>query len=111
MTVLDIYDIIFIWKRERDVLKALVLAGGFPQIALIKELKERGYTVVLADYNENPVDRWCLGNASMESDSLGNVMAVKINNQAQRRIDGAVTLIILYEVFRRYRTTLYSKLQ
>lgn len=65
----------------------------------------------LVNYNENPVDRWCLGNASMESDSLGNVMAVKINNQAQRRIDGAVTLIILYEVFRRYRTTLYSKLQ
>lgn len=36
-------------------MKALVLAGGFPQIALIKELKKRGYTVVLADWNENPV--------------------------------------------------------
>lgn len=65
----------------------------------------------LINYNENPVDRWCLGNASMEMDSLGNVMAVKINNQAQRRIDGAVTLIILYEIFRRYRTTLISKLK
>lgn len=64
----------------------------------------------LINYNENPVDRWCLGNASMEIDSLGNVMAVKINNQAQRRIDGAVTLIILYEMFRRYRTTLYNKI-
>ncbi len=64
----------------------------------------------LINYNENPIDRWCLGNASMEIDSLGNVMAVKINNQAQRRIDGAVTLIILYEMFRRYRTTLNNKL-
>jgi len=36
-------------------MKALVLAGGFPQITLIKELKKRGYTVVLADWNENPV--------------------------------------------------------
>ena len=36
-------------------MKALVLAGGFPQIALIKELKARGYTVVLADWNESPV--------------------------------------------------------
>lgn len=35
--------------------KALVLAGGFPQIELIKNLKSRGYTVVLADYLENPV--------------------------------------------------------
>ena len=36
-------------------MKALVLAGGFPQIALLKELSKRGYTTVLADYYENPV--------------------------------------------------------
>ena len=35
--------------------KALVLAGGFPQIALIKELKNRGYFTILADFNENPI--------------------------------------------------------
>lgn len=35
--------------------KALVLAGGFPQIALIQELKCRGIYVLLPDYNENPV--------------------------------------------------------
>ena len=38
-------------------MKALVLAGGFPQIALIKELKSRSVTVALADWNENPVAR------------------------------------------------------
>lgn len=36
-------------------MKALVLAGGFPQIALIEELKKREIFVVLADYNEEPV--------------------------------------------------------
>ena len=36
-------------------MNVLVLAGGFPQIALIKELKSRGYRVILADYNEEPV--------------------------------------------------------
>ena len=36
-------------------MKALVLAGGFPQIALIKELKSRGYETVLADYYAEPV--------------------------------------------------------
>lgn len=56
------------------------------------------------NYNENPIDAWCLGNASMEMDSYGNVMAVKINNQQSRRIDGAVTLIIVYEIWRRYRS-------
>ncbi len=35
--------------------KALVLAGGLPQIELILELKKRGYYVVLADYTEHPV--------------------------------------------------------
>lgn len=36
-------------------MKALVLAGGFPQIALIQELKNRGIFTILADYYENPV--------------------------------------------------------
>ncbi len=36
-------------------MKALVLAGGFPQIALIKELHKRGIEVILADYNDMPV--------------------------------------------------------
>ncbi len=35
--------------------KALVLAGGIPQIELIQELKNRGYFTILADYYENPV--------------------------------------------------------
>lgn len=74
------------------------------------KLAEADFKDQLINYNENAIDRWCYGNASMEMDSLGNVMAVKINNQMQRRIDGAVTLIILYEVFRRYRTALFNKL-
>ena len=35
--------------------KGLVLAGGFPQIALIKELHARDIYVLLADYNDEPV--------------------------------------------------------
>ena len=36
-------------------MKALVLAGGVPQIELICQLKKRGYTVILADYHPEPV--------------------------------------------------------
>ena len=36
-------------------MKILVLAGGFDQIALIKELKSRGHIVYLADYFKNPI--------------------------------------------------------
>ena len=67
------------------------------------KLVEADLKARLINYNENPVDAWCYGNTSMEIDSLGNVMAVKINNQQSRRIDGAVTNIILYEVWRRYK--------
>ena len=36
-------------------MKALVLAGGYPQIALIQEIKSRGISVILADYYAEPV--------------------------------------------------------
>ena len=61
------------------------------------------------NYNENEIDMWCLGNAAVEVDSLGNCQAVKIAGQASKRIDGAVTLIILYEMYRRYRSD-FSKM-
>ena len=35
-------------------MKALVLAGSLPQIELIKNLKNRGYYCILADYTEHP---------------------------------------------------------
>ena len=38
-------------------MKALVLAGGLPQIVLINQLKERNVTTVLADGNANPIAR------------------------------------------------------
>lgn len=75
------------------------------------KLCEADFKDRLINYNENPVDSWCFGNASMEIDNLGNVMAVKINNQAERRIDGAVTLIILYEIYRRYRNQFENRLR
>jgi hypothetical protein len=38
-------------------MKALVLAGGLPQITLIKELQSRGVTAVLADGSDNAIAR------------------------------------------------------
>ena len=44
----------------------------------------------------------------MEMDNYGNIMCVKVKNQASKRIEGAVTLIILYEVYRRYRNEFHK---
>lgn len=63
----------------------------------------------LINYNQNEIDKWCFSNIGVEIDDLRNYMPVKQKNQAPRRIDGAVTLIILYEVFRRYRSQFMSQ--
>lgn len=56
------------------------------------------------NYNENEIDRWCLSNSALELDSLGNCQVVKMKGRSSHRIDGAVTLVILYEMYRRYRS-------
>lgn len=68
------------------------------------KLCEADFKAKLINYNDNDIDKWCFGNAAMEVDNLGNCQAVKQSGQPNKRIDGAVTLIIVYEMFRRYRS-------
>lgn len=56
------------------------------------------------NYGGNPVDKWNLGNCCMQMDNLGNIQPVKAKNEPKRRIDGAVTLIMLEEMYRRHKT-------
>lgn len=58
----------------------------------------------LINYAGNDVDKWCLGNCCCEVDNVANIQPVKAKGQRGKRIDGTVTLIMLYEMFRRYRT-------
>ena len=62
------------------------------------------------NYNDNPIDRWCLENTSVQVWDTGHIMPVKIKGQAARRIDGSLSLIIAYEIFRRYRTEFMSSM-
>lgn len=73
------------------------------------KLCEADLKAQVINYNENDIDTWCLGNAAIDVDNLGNCQAVKIPGQPNKRIDGAVTLIILYEIYRRYRSD-FSKM-
>lgn len=58
----------------------------------------------LINYRANAMDKWNLGNCCCKVDDVGNIQPVKAPGQKSRRIDGAVTLIILYEIYRRYRS-------
>lgn len=67
--------------------KALVLAGGFPQIALIEELHNRGYYVILADYNDNPV-------AKKYCDKYYKASTLDVDTIKKIAIDEAVNFVI-----------------
>lgn len=55
-------------------------------------------------YSENPVDKWCLKNCCCKPDNVGNIQPVKAAGQKSMRIDGALTFIMLEEIYRRYKT-------
>ena len=71
-------------------------------------LTEADFKSQLINYNENPVDRWCLKNACLKVNDLRQSILVKTENS--KKIDGAVTLVSLYEMYRRYRSDLKQML-
>lgn len=70
-----------------------------PTKLLEADLKAR-----IVNYNENPVNQWCFSNAQIKLDQFGRIMIIKIQEQARRRIDGAVALVIAYATLRMYKT-------
>lgn len=84
-------DVEMILQNAQTLNNALHLAEA--------DLKSR-----LINYNENPVDKWCFKNACLKIDDKRQALCIKTENA--KKIDGAVTLISLYEMLRRYRNDL-----
>lgn len=59
----------------------------------------------------NDVDRWCLGNSALQLNSKGMGLVVKMDGVKERKIDGAVCLVILQETYLRYGSELKVYLQ
>lgn len=62
-------------------------------------------------FNDNEIDKWCLGNTSVQVWDTGHIMPIKIKGQAARRIDGTLSLIMVYEMLRRYKTEIVNTLR
>lgn len=91
----DESDLVMINQNAATLSNAIKLAEA--------DLKHR-----LINYNENPVDRWNFANAGIEIKAAnGDCLIVKL--EPAKKIDGAVCLAILYEMYRRYRTD-YKKI-
>lgn len=67
-------------------------------------LVEADLKAQLINYNENPVDRWCFSNSCLKVNDLRQAIIIKTENA--KKIDGSVTLVSLYEMYRRYRSDL-----
>ena len=65
----------------------------------------------LIAYNDNPIDKWCLQNTSVQVWDTGHIMPIKIKGQAARRIDGTLSFIMCEEMFRRYKTDIMNTLR
>jgi phage terminase large subunit-like protein len=51
----------------------------------------------LVNYNNNPVDKWCLCNTAVDVDKNENIQPIKTSNP-RRRIDGTAALLDAYVV-------------
>lgn len=71
-----------------------------PMSLVEKDLKKN-----LIVYNNNPIDKWCLENTAFVLNKRQEIMPIKVQGKEDKKIDGAVTLIILYKVYIDHRPT------
>jgi phage terminase large subunit-like protein len=62
----------------------------------------------LINYNNHPIDKYCLENTALNMNTKAEIMPVKVQGQDDRKIDGAVTIIIGYRIYIDNRTEFLS---
>ncbi|MCT4544446.1 MAG: terminase large subunit [Vallitalea sp.] len=94
------------WRKEMDE-KLDIDVENVPMdkytLSNPMKLVEADFKDELIIFNNNPVDRWCFRNTCLKVDKDGLIYPIKSSDVTQR-IDGAVTLIILYALLKRYKT-------
>lgn len=88
------------WTKSNEDL--ILILQNAETLSNAMKLCEADFQHQIINYNENEVDKWCLKNAGIKVNDKAQCLCVK--QESAKRIDGAVTLIILYEMYRRYRT-------
>lgn len=97
------------WLKRMDDLfgytkgnELILINQNAPTLSNAMKFCESEFKRQKINYSSNPVDKWCLGNGGIQVDSRGFCLCVK--KETNKRIDGAVTFIILYETYKRYRS-------
>lgn len=88
------------WTKQADDL--VLIPQNAQTLSNAMKLLEADFMHRIVNYNDNEVDKWCLKNASIKVNDFGQCICVK--SEDGKKIDGAVTKIILYEMYRQNRT-------
>lgn len=90
------------WSKESGDIEMILQNAQTLNNAIL--LVEADLKARLINYNENPVDRWCFSNSCLKVNDLRQALVIKTEDI--KKIDGSVTLVSLYEMYRRYRSDL-----
>lgn len=96
ITRMDFYG----WSKKSGEL--VLIPQNADTLSNAMKLLEADLKKQQVNYNENEIDRWCLRNAAVKVNDRRQCLCVKM--EVSKRIDGAVTKIILYEMYRQNRT-------
>lgn len=89
------------WKKEMegygfDCEKTSQEWGSMSEPMKLTETDLKSKLII---YNNNPVDKWCLENTAMDINAKGEIRPIKIQGRDDKKIDGAVTLIIANKTY------------
>lgn len=90
------------WSRTGEDPELEIILQNAQTLSNAIKLCEADFKHQLINYDNNDMDRWCFGNAGLKVDDKGQCLIVKM--EKEKRIDGAVSLGILYEMYRRHRS-------
>lgn len=100
MTGYDKWSAIY-WVKEMEELgfDCLRINQDYGSMSEAMKLVEKDLKSDLIIYNNNPVDRFCLENTAFILNTKMDIMPVKVQGQDEKKIDGAVTIILCYKVY------------
>lgn len=91
------------WEKSgKDDSDLIMIIQNAQTLSNAIKLCEADFKHNLIYYNNNELDKWHFSNAGIKVDDRGFALIVKM--ETGKRIDGAVCLAILYEMYRRFRT-------
>jgi phage terminase large subunit-like protein len=98
------------WAKEMDEygFDCVRVSQEFGSMSEPMKLVEADLKSDLIVYNNNPIDKWCLENTALNFNTKLDIMPKKVQGKEDKKIDGAVTMIIAYRIYIDNRTEFLS---